>query len=251
MKNTFKKPLTKILLFSTITAVAVIACKKNDSIPTNESAQSVKSKTLNTQGLPLDNQHIITLEEANQIIGRFKNSYPNLRSTSYFTATAVRNVLNQEGLNRVKFYFGSNILNQPELFMLGLNSNDDDMINGYIISSLFVNLSGNSIITQLLSWTDNQLINLNLAAASTARHRNNLPEVNIGASFTQDAVRALVIDEAVAGVRVDLGLNNENKWTLVLRAVDSNGDIYVEAIIIDMASLCPPTCGTNNILNSN
>jgi len=251
MKKTFKKPITKILLVSTFAALGIIACKKNESSsPVSESSQTVNKNALNTQGLPLDNQHVITLEQANTLINRFKTNYPLLNSTSYFTGAAVRNVLSQEGVNRVKFYFGNDILGQSELFMLGMNSNGNDMVNGTIISSVFLPLIGNPVITQLLNWTDNQLINLNTAAAATARHRTNYSSINFGVSFTQDAIRALVIDETVSGVRVDYGMTENNQWTVVLRSVDSDGNVYANAIVLDNGMACPPNCSSANVLIS-
>jgi hypothetical protein len=244
-----KTVLSKLLPLSIFISLIVLGCQKeNCDKPGKGDVASENKNTARTQ-LPYDSTHIISAERATYLIENFKNNFPSLRSTSYMTKESVNKILNQPDVARVRYYFGNTIFGQPELFFLGVNTNGDDIIQGKIISSTFTT-TGISNLLNSLNLNNNQLVNLTAAVAATTIHKTNYSEVSFGGSFTEDAVRALIVDDASFGVRADIGLTEDNKWTVILRAVSQDGSIIINGVIIDKAQMCPPHCGVSNALNS-
>jgi hypothetical protein len=103
------------------------------------------------------------------------------------------------------------------------------------------------------------IIDLTKAAEMTERYRRNVPKdgdgvyvLKLGGSFDKDAINQLTAQTKFDGLRYYFALNDKKEMTVVLVAIDSNGNdiIGTGAIILDHASLCPFDCGTSNVLNT-
>lgn len=68
--------------------------------------------------------------------------------------------------------------------------------------------------------------------------------------FGKSAVTNMLAQDGCVGMRIYYGLDEEDVPKLVLVGVDSSGNDMVEGTILEMGHLCPPSCSTNNALNS-
>ena len=103
------------------------------------------------------------------------------------------------------------------------------------------------------------IIDLTKAAEMTERYRRNVP-INgngnflqkLGGSFNKDAIKELTDQTDFNGIKFYFALNEKNEMSVVLVAIDINGDdiIGTGSIILDHAVGCPEVCGTSNVLNS-
>ena len=103
------------------------------------------------------------------------------------------------------------------------------------------------------------IISLTKAAEMTERYRRNVP-INstgdflqkLGGSFDKEAIKILSEQTDYEGIKFYFALNDKNEMTLVLVAIDADGNdiIGTDAILLNHANLCPSICGEPNVLNS-
>lgn len=77
--------------------------------------------------------NFISLEEAQVLTENYRTaSGENAIMGGYFSKTTVQNILNQEGCTGLKYYYGTDDNGKPQLIILGVNKNGDDMIGGLL-----------------------------------------------------------------------------------------------------------------------
>jgi hypothetical protein len=103
------------------------------------------------------------------------------------------------------------------------------------------------------------IIDLTKAAEMTERYRRNVPKdgngvyvLKLGGSFNKEAIGLLTAQTEFDGLRYYFALNDKKEMTVVLVAIDRNGNDIIDtgAIILDHAALCPVVCGEPNVLNT-
>lgn len=103
------------------------------------------------------------------------------------------------------------------------------------------------------------IIDLTKAEEMTERYRRNVPKdgngvyvLKIGGSFDKDAINQLTAQTEFNGLRYYFALNDKKEMTVVLVAIDSNGNDIIGSgsIILDNATLCPTVCGEPDVLNT-
>lgn len=85
----------------------------------------------------------------------------------------------------------------------------------------------------------------------TKNFRKNYPTQPKGIFFSKDTLQAMLNATGSVGCRFYFGLDENSKLKLVFCSVDSNeNDINIQTTCGDGGFLCPPNCGSSNVLNS-
>lgn len=71
-----------------------------------------------------------------------------------------------------------------------------------------------------------------------------------GILFSKDTLQAMLDITGSVGVRFYFGLDDAGKMKLVFCAVDSSENDIIQQTCGDGGFLCPPNCGSANVLNS-
>jgi hypothetical protein len=99
-------------------------------------------------------------------------------------------------------------------------------------------------------------ISLDEAAAQARRHRGppsgGPPSGNPhkGGLFLRAELDQLLAQPGCAGLRYYYGRKSEGEDTLILVGVDKEGNDMTEGVLLEESFLCPPICGTANVLNA-
>ncbi|WP_297510051.1 hypothetical protein [Flavobacterium sp.] len=77
---------------------------------------------------------IISVEQAKKMITLFAEKFPNQTVSSFIGGDNVKNILEQEGCIGIRIYNGYNEeLEKISLIMVGVNKEEEDMLNNGII----------------------------------------------------------------------------------------------------------------------
>ena len=86
--------------------------------------------------------HFITLQEAKALTQRYRNNKDAINTGEYtsslsisetFDADAIQAILNQPGCTGFRAYFGMNEENKVCLIFVGVNANDEELLNEYSV----------------------------------------------------------------------------------------------------------------------
>lgn len=89
------------------------------------------------------------------------------------------------------------------------------------------------------------------AAKLTKKYRGSVPHGEIkGGFFGKEALLELLNQPDCVGIRYYYGLDEQNTKVMVLVGADANEDDLDKGLIKEASLLCPPRCGSNNLLNS-
>lgn len=220
-------------------------CKKNETLERSGNTQSLSNPN---NPYSSANEHIISEEEAAEYTQRFKEQHPGVNTQGFYTKRAVYEIFTQPGAENIRYYFGRRENGSHELFLIGADKNDNDIVEGDIIGTSPAELLSSR--KEQIDWQDSQLTGLETAAASTKRHRKAHPEALLGGIFTKETIHLLLLKNNVSGVFVEYGITEDNAWVAILRPLDKAGNV-IASLIIEAARRCPPSCGKVNSLNSN
>ncbi len=79
--------------------------------------------------------HHISLEEAIKLISNFRNSQKDFSiKAHYFGKEALEKLLGQEGCVGIRIYYAQNEDGKPELVIVGVNEEGQDLENGTILN---------------------------------------------------------------------------------------------------------------------
>lgn len=97
--------------------------------------------------------------------------------------------------------------------------------------------------------SNHHIIPLAEAAQMTQNYRLIFGNLFLGASFDKQAIIEILSQTGAAKLKIYNARKNDLSPNYVLCAVDELGnDILAE--VLDRAAVCPPECGTVNVLNS-
>ena len=78
--------------------------------------------------------HPISLEEASKLTGKYRTSAgTGAILGGYISKSAITKLLDQEGCVGIRYYYGENESAKPELVLVGVKSNIDDIYDGEIM----------------------------------------------------------------------------------------------------------------------
>ena len=99
---------------------------------------------------------------------------------------------------------------------------------------------------------ENHDISFTNAAVMTKKYRDNNPGAILGGFFGKTALLALLNQSNCVGISYYYGLDANGNKVLVLAGCDANENDLTGPTNLckEMSVLCPPHCGTNDILNS-
>lgn len=101
-----------------------------------------------------------------------------------------------------------------------------------------------------LDQSKNHSIDIDAAAKMTKNYRDQMKaNDNIAVAFNKDAINQLMSQTGCEGLRMFFALGDDGKLTLVLVAVDANGDDMYQGKLMEWAIPCPPDCGAADPLN--
>lgn len=90
-------------------------------------------------------------------------------------------------------------------------------------------------------------ISLDEAAAQARRHRGGPHK---GGLFLRAELDQLLAQPGCAGLRYYYGRKSEGQDSLILVGVDKEGNDMEKGVLLEESFLCPPICGTTNVLNA-
>jgi hypothetical protein len=97
---------------------------------------------------------------------------------------------------------------------------------------------------------ENHTIPIADGAAMTKNFRKGYPTQNKGVFYSKDTLQAMLDITGSVGVRFYFALDDAGKMKLVFCAVDSSENDIIQQTCGDGGALCPPACGSTNVLNS-
>lgn len=103
----------------------------------------------------------------------------------------------------------------------------------------------------MFSPTETHVVPLAEAAKLTKNYRRIFGSVFLGGAFKKDAIIDLLSDPRCVGLKIYMARKDDDLCTptFVLCGVDALGcDILTKTL--DRSTICPPDCGTLNVLNS-
>lgn len=101
-----------------------------------------------------------------------------------------------------------------------------------------------------MSFTGNEdhSINLNDAAALTARYREEEGDEFLGGYFSKAAINKILEQDGCVGIRIYNGLSASDKRNFVLVGVNANGDDLTGGELAEFSIDCPSNCPANSVL---
>jgi hypothetical protein len=82
--------------------------------------------------------HRISLEAAAAQTRRYRESAgPNVTKGGAFRREAFEEILKQPGCTGIRFYYGVNDKGEPGLVLVGVGTDDNDMVNGALMDIIF------------------------------------------------------------------------------------------------------------------
>jgi hypothetical protein len=90
-------------------------------------------------------------------------------------------------------------------------------------------------------------ISLDEAAAQSRRSRDGQHK---GGLFLRAELDQLLAQPGCAGLRYYYGRKADGQDTLILVGVDEKGNDMEQGVLLEESFLCPPICGTTNVLNA-
>jgi len=96
-------------------------------------------------------------------------------------------------------------------------------------------------------------IALDEAAAQARRSREGQHKGSLsikGGLFLRKELDELLAQSGCAGLRYYYGRKSKGQDTLILVGVDKEGNDIVQGVVLEETFICPPICGTANVLNS-
>lgn len=97
---------------------------------------------------------------------------------------------------------------------------------------------------------ENHDITLSEAANWTKRYRLANPHLVLGHFFGAKAIKNILAQETCVGIRIYHALDEAGKQQLILVGVDADENDLYEGLLAERSWPCPPTCGSQNPLNS-
>ena len=78
--------------------------------------------------------HSINIDDASNLTKNYRKSAgPDSILGGYISENALRKILDQEGCVGIRYYYGENESAKPELVLVGVKSNTDDIYDGEIM----------------------------------------------------------------------------------------------------------------------
>lgn len=105
----------------------------------------------------------------------------------------------------------------------------------------------------MFTGNENQNITLEDASVLTENYRNQFGAATDyvkGEYFNKDGLQEILDQTDCVGIRIYYGLKSDQSTCLVLVGVLENGDDIYNGVILQNGFKCPPSCSTNNPLNS-
>ena len=90
-------------------------------------------------------------------------------------------------------------------------------------------------------------ISLEDAAAQTRRSRGGPHK---GGMFLRAELDQVLAQPGCAGLRYYYGRKADGQDSLILVGVDEKGNDMEQGVLLEESFLCPPICGTTNVLNA-
>ncbi len=87
-------------------------------------------------------------------------------------------------------------------------------------------------------------------AALTAEFRKKFSTQPKGYFFSKDTIQSMLDQTGSVGIRFYFGAASDGKLKLVFVGVESNENDIITETVGDSGFLCPPNCGSTNVLNS-
>ncbi len=81
--------------------------------------------------------HAISLEEARDLIGRWRRANPDKRAAGAFTRVPFDRILAQKGCAGIRAYFAMNPDETMTLVLVGTDENGNDIHSGFLAEQLF------------------------------------------------------------------------------------------------------------------
>ncbi|MBR9859256.1 hypothetical protein GYB22_00595 [bacterium] len=95
--------------------------------------------------------HNITLAEASEMTGNYRNANPAGKLGFAFGKTAIQDILNQPNCTGIRIYFGQTNAGERNLIVTGVDVNGNDLYNGNLAEYCLPSPPDNSAVNPLNS----------------------------------------------------------------------------------------------------
>jgi hypothetical protein len=102
----------------------------------------------------------------------------------------------------------------------------------------------------LVPGNENHDISLQEASEWTSNYRTQNPGATKGFAFGKNAIADILAQPNCKGIRIYKAIDNNGKEQVIICGILENGDDIVTGKLAERSIICPPDCGTANVLNS-
>jgi hypothetical protein len=200
------------------------------------------------------NTHSISLNDAAALTANYRNFHNNDPATirgGAFSKDIIQDILNQTGCEGIRYYYGMDTNNVPQLVLVGYDASDNDLFNGVRAEkarlcppswpdSNQLNPGGTLNVTPAVDHN----ITLIEAADFTANYRtfyNNDPTTIRGGAISKGIIQDILNQATCEGLRYYYGIDATNQPHIVLVGIDNTGNDQYNLLLAERARLCPPS----------
>ncbi len=222
--------------------------------------------------------HTISLKDASDITQNFRKwAGKDAIKGGFFGIAAVRQLLAQEGIVGMRYYYGKEDDGRPVMILVGAKPDGNDLVEGFILERAIPcppfcgwpnPLNGQAWddyvgapdapkvlppknTKPVFTGLEQHLISLEESSKLARNYRESVDkDAPKGGYFAIAPLRQLVSQEGIVGMRYYYAMENDGRRVLVLCGVDAYGNDLFEGFLMERAIPCPPFCGWPNPLNS-
>lgn len=200
------------------------------------------------------NENNISLQDAANLTANYRTFHGNNPLTvrgGLFSRGIIDQMLAQNDCTGIRYYYGMDSNNVPQLVLVGVDSNNNDLYNGVLAERARLcppswpnsnPLNPDGILS--LAPPVNHEIGLTEAAQLTATYRAGFAsgtDLIRGGLFTRAIIDTILSQQGCEGIRYYYGLDDNQVPHIVLTGVDSAGNDQYTMQLAERARLCPPS----------
>lgn len=213
--------------------------------------------------------HVITLDKAMLLIEEYRRSVPEGSPLGgAFSSDNFNQLLRQPTCVGIRIYNAANDDDSPTFVLVGVNSNNNDLFAGILVTQPSMNPSSllgmltetnpaptdqsqsDSAIGLSFPGTEAQLISLAEASRLTRNFRDSIQgSITKGGFFGRKIFHRILSQPGCVGIHIYFARREDGRQTFVLAGIDAFGRHYAKWPFGDDTYLCPPLCAPSNVLN--
>jgi len=212
-------------------------------------------------------KHFISLVEASLLTRRHRDKVGRgFVKGGYFGHLIYDKILAQEGCMGVRSYFAAYNDGTPTLVLVGVDQEGNDMLRGVLGADMLpchtfcgkYNLLNSDLEDHLIPKRKNAVQftgeeNHSITIAEAMHFVRNFrkdksADVIKGGYFSREIYEAILAQEGCVGIRNYFAENLDDTPTIVMVAVESNGDDMIQGVVGEDILLCPPFCSRSTAL---